>query len=364
MAIVHGVGPGLRRTAPALLLLLLAPLVAEFLLGDFSVRRLYLVLAVLPQYGCGALLIREVVRRTGRGWPSMLLLAAAYGLIEEGYTTQSLFNPNYAGQHLLAYGYIPALGTSLDWIVFVLSLHVVWSISTPILMAEGVAAGRRTEPWLRRPGLAVTAVVFVFGCALTTIASFGASHFIASVPQLVVIAVLVAATITAAFVVFPLRRSQRPPFALGSPAPAPWVVCLTALILATAFGLIERTRGSDLPAVSTLLGLLICEAVALLLIARWSQHPRWGPMHYLALAPGPLITYSWGSISTFIAGHTNLGDRTGPGDVAGQILLSLCLLALVGWAAVRNHPAAVTVHDSHGGPEGDHSPGSRTRTGS
>lgn len=126
----------LRRIAPSLLLLILAPVVAEFLLGDFTIKRLGLVLAFLPQYGGGALLIRELTRRTGRGWPTIVLLAAAYALIEEGFTTQSLFNPNYAGQRLLDYGYIPALGTSWVWAVFVLSIHVVWSVSTPILIAE------------------------------------------------------------------------------------------------------------------------------------------------------------------------------------------------------------------------------------
>src|SRR6185312_7023832 len=117
----------LRRIAPALLLLVLAPLTAEFLLGDFSIRQIALLVALLPQYGGGALLIREVTRRTGRGWPTIVTLGLAYSLIEEGLNTQSLFNPNYVGAHLLDYGFIPALGTSLLWTVFVLSIHVVWS---------------------------------------------------------------------------------------------------------------------------------------------------------------------------------------------------------------------------------------------
>src|SRR5215471_3859763 len=159
----------LTRFAPVLWLLVLAPLVAEFLLGDFSVRSLGLLLIFLPLYGGGALLIREVVRRTGRGWPSIVLLAVAYALVEEGFGTQSLFNPYYAGQHLLAYGYVPALGTSPVWALFVLSIHVVWSISTPILIAEGLAGDRRTTPWLGRIGLAVVAALFVLGFAATTL---------------------------------------------------------------------------------------------------------------------------------------------------------------------------------------------------
>jgi hypothetical protein len=63
-----------------------------------------------PMYGGGALVIREAVRRAGRGWPSILALGLAYGVLEEGLVTQSLFNRDYAGLRLLDPAYIPALG--------------------------------------------------------------------------------------------------------------------------------------------------------------------------------------------------------------------------------------------------------------
>jgi hypothetical protein len=40
-------------------------------------------------------LIREITRRTGRGWPTILLLGAAFGLVQAGLIDQSLFNPGY-----------------------------------------------------------------------------------------------------------------------------------------------------------------------------------------------------------------------------------------------------------------------------
>ncbi len=147
----------LRRIAPALALLVLSPVVAEFLLGDFSIRQLGLIVVLLPQYGGGALLVRETTRRAGKGWPSMILLALAYALIEEGFTTQSLFNPNYARLRLLDYGFIPALGTSLDWAVFVLTLHIVWSVSSRSSRLKHFPSSRRPgssrelqSPWSRR----------------------------------------------------------------------------------------------------------------------------------------------------------------------------------------------------------------------
>src|SRR4030095_8513063 len=107
--------PFAQRAAPALTLVFLAPVVAEFLLADFTVRDLGILIVLVPLYGCGALLIREGARRAHRGWPTIVLLALAYALLEEAFLTQSLFNPNYVGQRLLDYGFIPPLRTSLNW---------------------------------------------------------------------------------------------------------------------------------------------------------------------------------------------------------------------------------------------------------
>ena len=149
----------LRRIAPALALLLIAPLIAEFLLGDFNIRQIGFIAVFIPVYGAGALLVREITRRAHRGWPTMLLLALAYALVLEGFTNQTLFNPNYAGQHLLAYGFVSALGTSFNFAVYVLTLHVVWSIGSSVALAEALAGARWREPWLRTPGLVVTVLL-------------------------------------------------------------------------------------------------------------------------------------------------------------------------------------------------------------
>ena len=92
-------------------LFFLAPLVAEFLLGNLPITLLAALVLLAPMYGGGALLIREVARRAGRGVPTMLLLGVAYGLLEEGVATQSLFNPHYVGRDLLSVGYVPGWGS-------------------------------------------------------------------------------------------------------------------------------------------------------------------------------------------------------------------------------------------------------------
>ena len=80
----------LLRIAPALALLVIAPLIAEFLLGDFNIRQIGFILVFIPQYGGGALLVRELTRRARRGWPTMLLLALA-GLLGLEVAAVALF---------------------------------------------------------------------------------------------------------------------------------------------------------------------------------------------------------------------------------------------------------------------------------
>jgi len=328
----------LPRLAPALLLVVLAPIVAEFLLADFTVRNLAVLLVLLPLYGCGALLVREVTRRSGRGWPTMLLLGLAFALIEEAFLTQSLFNPDYAHKRLLDYGYLPALGTSLNWALFVLSIHVVWSIATPILIAEGLAGERRTAPWLQRIGVTVTAGFFLLGCAAITAVSLNASPFVASATQFAVAATMVAATLVTGFVAFARVDARHLP---PSPTASPSIVTVgvATLVLATAYLAVERYapgRGVG-PAVSLVLG-LTCEAVALLLLSRRARRRGWTPRHYLAIAAGTTLTYFLFGLSVVTSGHTNLGAPTTAVDVAGHVGLGVAAFALIAWAAQQSPP--------------------------
>jgi hypothetical protein len=339
----------LRRIGPALLLVFLAPIIAEFLLGDFTIKKLGMVIILLPMYGCGALLIREIVRRAGRGWPSMLLLAVAYAFIEEAFLTQSLFNPNYVGQRLLDYGYIPALGTSLNWSLFVISIHVVWSVATPILIAEGIAAERRTEPWLKSLGLAIASLLFVLGCAAVANFSRHESSFVATRNQFLVAGVLVLLVIGGAFAIKPAAAvtagdgsHQRVLSTLDRTAPQPWLVFLFAFAVASLFLIAESfTRSYGMwPALSLLIP-LACEFVAILLIVRWSHMRGWKPSHYLALAAGASLTYALFGLSAIVRGHTNLREPTDRVDIAGQIIEALAILLLLAWAIKRNRRAAL-----------------------
>jgi len=322
----------MTRLFPAIALLLLSPLVAEFLLGDVTVRQLGFVAFFLPQYGCGALLVRELARRHRRGWPTILLLALAYALIEEGLTTQSLFNPNYAHERLLDYGYIEALGTSLNWAVFVLTLHVVWSIGSPIAIAEALSGGRWDLPWLGVRGLVVVAVGFVLGCSLTTASTYVTYPFTASPSQFATIAILAGTATYAAFRLFrghsDLRRGT---------VPSPWIVGTTSFLLCSAFHLLyDHSHGHGLPAGLTLAGMLAVVAIGFLLLWIWSSRDEWTPQHPLGAASSAILTYGWVGLMRMIGdGATGLGAPTTLTDTIGQAVLLASMLAVIAVAAHR-----------------------------
>jgi hypothetical protein len=313
-------GAPVRRVAPAIGLFLLAPLVAEFLLGNLPITFLPGLVMLAPMYGGGALLIRELTRRAGRGVPTMLVLGIAYGLVEEGLTTQSLFNPGYGGGGLLAEGFLPALGIAVPWTVFVLTLHAVWSITVSIVLMESCVPSRRTTPWLRTPGLVVTGVLFALGIVATTLTTLAQDPFVAPVGSLVgaaVLAVLVAA------LAFRLPRAGVP---TSGPVPVPLLLGAVGL----AAGAVFITRGFGIPGWAFTGVILAIDVVLAASVLRWSGRAAWTGRHTLALAGGALLTYAWHAFpeTTFIPVPPAV-------DLTGNVIFAAGALVLLAVAAVR-----------------------------
>ncbi|MFI6292851.1 hypothetical protein ACIBEJ_14785 [Nonomuraea sp. NPDC050790] len=219
-----------KRVLPALSLLILAPLVGEYLLGNIAINALPMIIGLIPLYGGGALLIREVARRWRLGWPGIILLGLAYGVIEEGLLTRSLFDPDYVGLRLLDYGFIPALGIGAFWTVFVLAIHSVWSIAVPISMVE--AGSRRPDtPWLGKVGLTASAALFLMGGAVP-MALAGPDLYPLSPAQIIWTLVTAVALIAAAFLSVRFRRPRLP-----ATPPGPWTVFAITVVAGLAFWL-------------------------------------------------------------------------------------------------------------------------------
>jgi hypothetical protein len=274
-----------RGIWPALALVFTAPLVAEFLLGNLPVKMLPALIVLAPMYGGGALLIRELVRRTGRGWPSILVLGMAYAILEEAFTTQSLFNPNYLKLNLglLAPGYIPTLGMGAWWTLWMLMVHGIWSISTPIALIEACVPDRARTPWLGRVGMGVAGLVFLFGVVATTAIGYRQDHYMASKVQFVGAAVAFVVLIVVAFRM-PVSRRE----AGDRSAPSAWILGGISLVLASAAMLVPMGWGWG--AVAALLGL---DAAMLIVVLVWMRMGAMTLAHQLALGAGAALAYGW-----------------------------------------------------------------------
>lgn len=270
-----------RNVSAAVTLFFMAPLVAEFLLGDFPLTWLPLLIVLAPMYGGGALLIRECTRRTGRGWPTMLLLGAAYGLVEEGFVTQSLFNQNYLKMHLLSHAYIPALGIGLWWALLMLNVHTLWSVGVPIALVEALHPEDAKSPWLGRLGVWVVSAMLMVGLGLNGATGWRQNHFVASHAQLAWVGVVCAAFISAAFLL-PGGRVH----AKGGAVPSPWLTGAAAFVLGMCVMGTSPQLGWGACAI-----MFAADVIFLVLAAVFSRRKGWRPVHTASVAGGGALVY-------------------------------------------------------------------------
>jgi len=275
--------PSERNLRASILLIFTAPFVAEYLLGDIGIKAIATIIVMAPMYGGGALLIREIARRLKLGWPRMLLLAAAYALVEEGFTTMSLFNRDYLKMHmhLLDHAWIAPLGISAWWTLFMLNLHTFWSMAVSIALVEGLFPAQRETPWLGKLGDSVVAALFAIGCVLSTAITLHMDPYVASHTQLDVTAALIVLLVALAILLpfFPQREFT------GS-VPPPWLTGAVALALGLGVLLIPPVWNWGAFAA-------MCALDAVFLVGLSLLHRRsgWTAVHTLSIAAGGAFAY-------------------------------------------------------------------------
>jgi hypothetical protein len=318
--------------APALFLFFFAPVSAEYLIGydDIIGDAAALIFGLLifgPLYGAPAVLIRETTRRAGRGWPSMLLLALAFGLVQAGLIDQSLFNPNYRAipywDEMREPTLIPAIGVSASMAFEFLKGHVFGSICAPIALAEALVPQRSTRPWLGPVGLAVMAVLWLLAAWLVLMDTLAQEAFTASPAQLAATTILVVVLVVVAFRLPP--TAGRP--VESGPVPAPLVVGLLSLGLLD-MGTVLGALGLEpfgWPATGIALGAVVVWLVA---VGRWSRRRGWDGRHVLAAAAGSLLGVAG---TAFVV--EPLGDVPAMAKYVTNAVLLAIVVGLVAWAA-------------------------------
>jgi hypothetical protein len=165
------------KAHPVVCLLLLSPGIPEYLSSSSPISALVLnppmfafqLVANLGLYGPGVLLVREAKIRWNKGLATVLLLGAAYGILEEGVALSTLFNPEASPVGTLGtYGHW--LGVSWIWVIGILPVHMIFSITLPILLlglalpetrGRSFLAGRKLELVLLLLGADVASLFLV-----------------------------------------------------------------------------------------------------------------------------------------------------------------------------------------------------------
>ena len=152
---------------PLLALILLSPVIAEMLSGSTPPLEWLNPIAALLLiwlYGAGVLVMRETAVRWKTGWPSILLLGAAYGIIEEGLAVKSFFDPAWMDLGTLGW-YGRWLDVNWVWAVWLTIYHAVVSIAIPIFLVEWIWPGIRGKP-LTSPRGYITAIGLLAGATV------------------------------------------------------------------------------------------------------------------------------------------------------------------------------------------------------
>ncbi|MEU4689180.1 hypothetical protein [Actinoplanes sp. NPDC023714] len=281
-----------RGWMPVVALLVLAPWTAECSWGGFTVADYPLVIVFLgPLYGGAAVLIREFARRGGGGWPVIVLLAAAFGVVQAGLVDQSLFNAGFLDDTAYA-SLTPAPGTTVlgvaaEQAFTYVGNHVLLSICAPIMLVEAFAEpDGEHRPWLGRRGVAGVAVLYLLGSLMIFMdAEDGRKGFLLSPVQAVLAVTVTLALVGAALL---LRSLASPPRDAGVGfVPSP--VLFGLMVLGAHLGLWFVTGRILVAAQVAALAVLGTPAVI------WSRRAGWTRRHVVTGWSAGLIAAAAGA---------------------------------------------------------------------
>ena len=264
------------KAHPVIALLILTPGIPEYLSSSSPINAIILsplqfvfqLLANLGLYGSGALLIHDARIRWKKGWGAILLLGAAYGILEEGVALSTLFDPNAGPVGALgSYGHW--LGVNWIWAAGIVPFHAIFSISIPILLLGLAIPETRLNPLLSKRGTIAALLILSFDVVILMVVVWRVSSYWMGGP------ILILSLLSIGGLVFSSSRSKPPPSGnpVRGPTPSPkraFAVGLSffpVVILAQSLG-----RGAGLPAALDFLLVIAVQALYLLYVARRS----WG----------------------------------------------------------------------------------------
>jgi hypothetical protein len=144
-------------------LLFLPPAMGELLSGSSPPLQFFnplMLFMLVLLYGCGTLLIRELMVRWNMQW-SVIFLAVAYGIIEEGLMVKSYFNPGWVDMGVLS-GYGMYFGVQWTWTIMLTFYHATISTLIPITLVGMYWPEYARVPLLKKRGLRLASAGLIF----------------------------------------------------------------------------------------------------------------------------------------------------------------------------------------------------------
>jgi hypothetical protein len=285
-----------RGVAPAFTLMILAPVIAEVLSGATKLSYIFALIPEILVWGGGALLIRELVRRWGGGWVSVLLLGLGLAIAEEILIQQTSLAP------LPWLGNAPAYGRvwGVNWVYFLymLGYESVWVVLVPVQLTELIFPERRNERWLRPWGLVIVSLLFAAGARIAWFAwTQRARQMVFHVPKYAApfLAVVLGALaiVWLAVMAYTVRKTTtRAADNASEKPPSLWLVSVGTLALAFAwYGLIVLVfvPQPSLPLWIPMVGGVAWAALAFFAVKRWVTSAGWGDLHRWALVSSAIL---------------------------------------------------------------------------
>lgn len=161
-----------RNYLAALTLFLLPAVSVELLTGDISLRNFFHSIGfflLTITYGGALLLIRETVVRWNKGFASVFIFAAAYGMVNEAICSKGFFDPRfYAVVENGLQGFGRWFGINVPWAISISIFHATFSIIVPFVIVSAIFPSRKgpdsaessRERWIGNVLYAALMIVF------------------------------------------------------------------------------------------------------------------------------------------------------------------------------------------------------------
>jgi len=316
------------ETKILILLLFLPPAIGELLSGSAPPLQFFnpvVLLLLVLLYGCGTLLIREAKVKWNLQW-SVVFLAIAYGIIEEGLMVKSFFNPGWVDMGLMS-GYGMYFGVQWAWTIKLTFYHATLSTLIPIVIIDLLWPDYRNVPVLKRRGiiLASAGITFVTLLGMVFFGTWENNEMVPYYPN----PLLLVAGLIVVLLLFRLAykyrdsRIQNNRMLLFSPmlfAVSGFMFQVLNLLLPDALA------GGEVPAHITLAVQCLIVALTLLFAAYQILHVNVTKRHIVSFISGSLLLF------ILLAPIHELDKSINPDPTQGMILVGIIsLVLLVKW---------------------------------